>query len=115
MIGKLLNMCTGKCWRQSVKILGIDPGTRNYGLAVLDESGKLVWGPRSGRTRSGDWREAYNRILADIDGVRWNRAVIESVGWYGARKGMYALNRLVGALWARLGGDTVILVMPSAK
>lgn len=96
-------------------ILGVDPGARNYGLAVLDHDGKLVWGPRSGRTKSGDWREAFSRVLADLDNVRFNRVVIESVGWYGSRKGMYALNRLVGALWARLGPDITTLVMPNAK
>jgi Holliday junction resolvasome RuvABC endonuclease subunit len=98
-------------------ILGIDPGARNYGLAVIDEKGTLQWGPLSGRTKSGDWRESYHDIVRAVSDLEYERVVIESVGWYGSRKGMYALNRLVGALWARFLDLPAqpLLVMPTEK
>lgn len=96
--------------------LGIDPGSRNIGLAILDAQGTVleVW---SIRTRSGDWREAFWDILDEIASKRFDRVVVEGVGWYGSRKGMYALNKLVGALWAKfsLDGKSVEIVMPSEK
>lgn len=96
--------------------LGIDPGTRNIGLATVEDTNHVqkVW---SFKTESGDWREAYFSVLKELKGVSFNRVVIENVGWYGNRKGMYALNRLVGALWGFVVAKrkTVLLAMPKDK
>lgn len=87
---------------------------------MLDGDGKVlkVW---SIRTRSGDWREAFWDVQREVEKARnaqtFDRVVIENVGWYGSRKGIYNLNKLIGALWAWLvlADREVILVMPSEK
>jgi Holliday junction resolvasome RuvABC endonuclease subunit len=94
--------------------LGVDPGCRNYGLAILDSDKKK---PRcwSGRTKRGDWKEAFLDILAHIKEEKFDRVVIESVNWYGRRKGMYALNRLVGALYGYLYSVGIVSLLANPK
>jgi len=85
---------------------------------LLDETGKVlrVW---SLKTKTGSWEEAYDRITKEVTEQRFDRVVVESVVWYGRRKGLYDLNKLVGALWsyfkARVGDDRLALVVPGSK
>lgn len=101
-----------------MKVIGIDPGARNSGIALLEDG--VVKKFKTITTKSGDWREAFQLVIAETKKLgEANLYVIESVSWFGARRGMYALNRLVGALWVWCTGGEgygeVLLVQPKDK
>ena len=85
-------------------IFGVDPGVRNSGLALVraGTSNKVLFA-KSIVTDTGDWREALHSIFNEAPCPVEDEEllpVVESVVWYGRRRGMYELNRLVGALYA---------------
>ena len=99
-------------------VLGIDPGIRNTGLALVDTS-KRVRRAFSVFNKRGDWYDMASIVGPTIELMKFDRAVLESVGYYGPRKGMYQLNRLVGAIWYSLFGlldpTDIQLMMPNQK
>ncbi len=98
-------------------VLGVDPGIRNTGIALVGPLPSYAKFCSTIKTKRGDWRDTYINVTGELEQLSFDGAVIESVGWYGPRKGMFELNRLVGAIWAYLISRTerTLVVMPNQK
>lgn len=106
------------------KVIGIDPGLRHTGWAVLDEQGKRVASdtlvyPARGKQFIGDY---IGWVLPQIDAVvrqyDAKHAAVEIVSWYGrARKITIPLSHMAGALAGWLAGIHVetFLLVPNMK
>lgn len=96
-----------------MKLLGVDPGLRHTGLAILDrDSGKvldteLLLFPGRGYKFIGTYLEwILPRVAEYVDEHKPRLAAVEQVGWYGRRQRItmplsHVAGALVGLLWGR--------------
>lgn len=100
-------------------ILGVDPGIRNIGLAVVNEAGRLVCRETVTNPRKRPFLKCLAEVVRKVRlhaGVTCDTVVVEEVIWRG-RRGMLPLAHVAGAVVgvAVERGCTTYLVTPAMK
>ena len=99
-----------------MRIIGIDPGVRNLGLAYLDDSSGPRYGTVLYEVNGPD--EALERICAYIGSpVIPTILAVEGWGNYGPRKGAFAMLKVIGGVHGigAARGYRVLEFMPREK
>lgn len=104
-------------------VLGIDPGVRNTGFALCEIATRTRFSfircdtIKEKKSKTSDWKAMADLIFDVIDEYRPDILVVEDIVWYGARRGMYDLSKLVGAVWSysMRSGIKTYLVAPRFK